>query len=144
MRTDAAAGGIVIGPEGKVVLVQQHNNSWSFPKGGVEEGETLLEAAERETAEESGLTDLEFVEVLGSYERKSIGLGGVGETDVFGSRTRTFFLFRTKSLELAPTETEGEITDTRWVTLDEASTMLTHPKDKEFFASIRTKVEAAL
>jgi bis(5'-nucleosidyl)-tetraphosphatase len=33
---------------------------WDFPKGGIDEGEPPLMAARRETAEETGLSDLEF------------------------------------------------------------------------------------
>lgn len=34
---------------------------WDFPKGHVEQGETELEAASRETAEETGITRLSFL-----------------------------------------------------------------------------------
>jgi len=34
--------------------------TWDFPKGGVEEGETPLQAAQREVEEETALTDLDF------------------------------------------------------------------------------------
>ncbi|MCC7549099.1 MAG: NUDIX domain-containing protein [Burkholderiales bacterium] len=34
--------------------------TWDFPKGGVEAGETPLQAARREVAEETALTDLSF------------------------------------------------------------------------------------
>jgi len=38
--------------------------AWSIPKGGMEEGETALEAAKRELEEETGIkTDGEFVEL---------------------------------------------------------------------------------
>jgi len=34
--------------------------TWDFPKGGVEAGETPIQAARREVAEETALTDLRF------------------------------------------------------------------------------------
>jgi len=34
--------------------------TWDFPKGGVEAGETPMQAARREVAEETALTDLDF------------------------------------------------------------------------------------
>ncbi len=145
MRTNEAAGGVILGPAGKIALVQQHNNSWSFPKGGVENGETLLQAALREVEEETGFKDLELVGELGSYARYSIGLDGVGESKDWGSRKRTMFLFRLlHNVPFAPHDPDGEVTDARWVTVDEALALLTHPKDKEFLESVRNKIEDAL
>lgn len=140
--TKQAAGGIIIGPEKKVVLVEQHGNSWSFPKGGVEKGETLLAAAKREIKEETGIDDLMLLFDLGSYERKSIGKDGTGETDEWGSRERTFFLFTSDTTDLKATD--SEVTQVKWVTLDEAYELLTHPKDKEFLAENRATIEKCL
>jgi len=138
----ASAGGVIINGDGKLLLVQQHNNSWSFPKGGVNEGESELDAALREIREETGLTKLEFVADLGSYERYSIGLDGVGESKEWGSRKRTFFLFKTDEEVAADfNDPDGEVTATRWVSTDEARTLLTHPKDKEFLDSVAPKIK---
>ena len=134
-----SAGGIIKGPDGRIVLVCQHGNSWSFPKGGVEEGETLLQAAIREIDEETGITELQLVKELGSYERYSIGKDGVGETMEWGMRKRTLFLFTTDQHALNPRD--DEVTEARYVSLDEAAEMLTHEKDKEFFASVRDTIQ---
>lgn len=138
-----SAGGVVVNPEGKLLVVQQHNNSWSFPKGGVNEGEAELEAALREIREETGLTKLEFEGPLGSYERYSIGLDGIGETKEWGSRKRTFFLFKTtEELSGSFNDPDGEITAVRFVTVDEALALLTHPKDKEFLEKNAAKIKS--
>jgi 8-oxo-dGTP pyrophosphatase MutT (NUDIX family) len=42
------------------LLVLRCYQNWDFPKGGIEPGESPLQAAIRETAEEAGITDLEF------------------------------------------------------------------------------------
>jgi putative (di)nucleoside polyphosphate hydrolase len=141
----ASAGGVIVNPAGQILLVQQHNNSWSFPKGGVNEGESDFDAALREIAEETGLTKLEYVGPLGSYERYSISLDGKSETKDWGSRKRTFFLFKTADpVADGFNDPDGEVTDVRFVSLDEAHELLTHPKDKEFLTSVRAKVEAAI
>lgn len=134
----ASAGGIIKGPGGKIVLVEQKGNSWSFPKGGIEEGETPLQAAVREIREETGITGPKLVQELGSYERYSIGKDGVSENKEWGLQKKTLFLFAVPTDELphrAP-DPDGEITDVRFVTLAEAYDMLTHPKDKEFLKSV--------
>lgn len=134
---------MVLNAEGKMLLVFQHSNSWSFPKGGVEQGETLREAAKREIGEETGITDLTFIQELGSYERYSISLDGVSEQKDWGVRKRTIFLFTTAQTSLdGANDPTGEITDVRWATVDEALELLTHPKDKEFLASVRDKISA--
>jgi diadenosine hexaphosphate hydrolase (ATP-forming) len=49
------AGGVVVNNEGKILLIRHHNGTWVFPKGHVDPGETPLEAALREVAEEAGV-----------------------------------------------------------------------------------------
>lgn len=137
-----SAGGIVLGLEGKIVLVEQHGNSWSFPKGRVESGETTLAAAKREIFEETGVSDLELVCELGSYERYSIGKDGTSEKVEDGLRRRTLFLFATNQSDFQAHDPGGEVTEVRWVTLDEAFTLLTHHKDREFLESVRDVIFA--
>ncbi len=134
-----SAGGIIKGPDGRIVLVNQGSNVWSFPKGAVEAGEDSLQAAIREIEEETGITDLTLVQLLGSYKRRRIGKGGVGEVLDEPEYTRTLFFFTTTQAAIRPQE--GEIVEVRWVSLDEAYELLTHPKDKEFFNSVRSIIE---
>lgn len=57
-----SAGVVVVRPEasGWRYLLLRVYRTWDFPKGGVEPGETPLQAAVREVEEETGLSDLEF------------------------------------------------------------------------------------
>jgi 8-oxo-dGTP pyrophosphatase MutT (NUDIX family) len=52
------AGGVVVNKRVEVVLVYSTyaGQGWHFPKGGVDEGETLLDCAIREAQEEGGVT----------------------------------------------------------------------------------------
>src|SRR4051812_33866123 len=95
MKPRESAGGVVVNSKGQVALVEQHGNSWSFPKGGVEPGEDYRAAAMREIFEETGLRDITFVRELGSYERYSLGPDGKSEATELGLRKRVFFLFTT-------------------------------------------------
>ncbi|MEE3999479.1 NUDIX domain-containing protein [Tenacibaculum sp. FZY0031] len=52
-----AAGGLVLN-ESKKVLFIYRGNKWDLPKGRVEEGENLMEAAIREVEEECGIEKL--------------------------------------------------------------------------------------
>ena len=49
------AGGLVFNAAGEVLLIRDRMGYWVFPKGHVEEGETLEAAAVREVSEEVGI-----------------------------------------------------------------------------------------
>ena len=138
------AGGIIANNEGKIVIVNQNRNSWAFPKGGIDEGEGVLEAAFREIKEETGLQaeELVMLEQFPSYSRYSIGKDGTGEDTSRPPSTRNLFLFTTNKVDLKPED--KEVTEARWVTIDEALDMLTHLKDREFLTSVRSRVEQVI
>ena len=127
-----SAGGVVINAEGHVLLVSQHGTSWSLPKGHLEEGETPLEAARREIHEETGVSQLELVRPLGSYTRHRLGADG-GE-DRSELKTIHLFHFKTDETKLVPQDSDNP--EARWVEPERVTGLLTHAKDKEFFASI--------
>jgi ADP-ribose pyrophosphatase YjhB (NUDIX family) len=127
-----SAGGVVLNVEGCVLLVSQYGTSWSLPKGHLEEGETPLAAALREIREETGVTRLELVGPLGSYTRPRLGPDG-GE-DPSELKTIHLFLFKTDETELAPLDSDNP--EARWVERERVNELLTHAKDREFFASI--------
>jgi ADP-ribose pyrophosphatase YjhB (NUDIX family) len=59
--------------EGKILLTRRHDfHVWCLPSGGVEEGESIAEAAIRETKEETGI-EIELTRLVGMYSR----LGGI-------------------------------------------------------------------
>lgn len=134
-----SAGGVVLDAEGRVLLVSQHGTSWSLPKGHVEEGEGLLEAARREIYEESGVTELELLRPLGSYTRGRIGSDG-GE-DPSELKTIHLFLFRTSETVLKPVDPHNP--EAVWVDEERAAALLTHPKDREFFESLKEVIREA-
>ena len=137
-RRTTSAGGVVVNQRGQVLVVNQRGNSWSLPKGHVDPGETLEAAARREIYEESGLTQLELVGELGSYERARIGLHG-GE-DSSEQKTLHFFLFRTGQETLSPVDPHHP--EARWLEPDDVARWLTHPRDQAFFRSVRPRVAA--
>ncbi len=53
-EVEVCAGGVVI-KDGKIVVLRRKNGVWLMPKGHVDPGETLEEAACREVWEETGL-----------------------------------------------------------------------------------------
>jgi ADP-ribose pyrophosphatase YjhB (NUDIX family) len=131
-RETKSAGGVVLDCRGYVLVVNQRGRSWSLPKGHIEPGEEPLAAARREIYEESGLQELELVRPLGFYSRRKIAKDG-GED---GSEVKilTFFLFRSVQQDLKPIDPDNP--EARWVEPAHVASLLTHPKDKEFFEQV--------
>lgn len=77
-RPVVAAGAIVV-HDGKLLLVRRGNppseGLWSFPGGAVELGETVFQAASRETREETGVVaePFEVACVVDAITRDSLG-----------------------------------------------------------------------
>lgn len=132
MRKTVSAGVVVLGPDGRVLVVSQHGTSWSLPKGHVEPGEDLPTAARRETWEEAGIDQLELGEALGDYTRPKISK--TGGDDASELKHIHFFLGRTTQTALAPRD--GENPEARWVARTDVESLLTHQADKEFWRSV--------
>ena len=132
MKKTVSAGGVVLNSAGLVLVVNQNGASWSLPKGHVEKGENLLEAATREIYEESGISQLTLLKELGSYQRYKISVSG-GE-DASELKIIHLFLFQTTQAKLSPLDPDNP--EALWIEKDKVAELLTHPKDKEFFRSI--------
>lgn len=132
-KPSKSAGGVVLNPKGEVLVVQQSGNqgwlSWSLPKGHVEPGEDLIEAAKREIYEESGVTKLNFIKTLGSYKRYTCGKDGLDDRSEY--KTIYLYLFVTDQIDLKPKDPFNP--EARWVDKRKVAALLTHRKDKAFF-----------
>ncbi len=128
------AGGVVVSRIGRILVVNQRGNSWSLPKGHIEPGEEKLAAAIREIEEESGILRLTFIRELGHYSRYKIGIDGKKE-DLSELKVIHMFLFKTDEVKLKPIDPNHP--EAKWVFEDDVEGLLTHPKDKLFFRSIR-------
>jgi len=68
-RANVAA--LIVNRKGEILVCERIKNkgSWQFPQGGVDKGETTLEALEREVQEEVGLTadDYKVIEYREKY-----------------------------------------------------------------------------
>ncbi|MFI9311464.1 NUDIX hydrolase [Streptomyces triculaminicus] len=72
----AVVGAVVARPDGTVLLLHRPADDylgglWELPSGGVEDGESLIEALRREVAEESGLTVAAVGDYLGHFDYQS-------------------------------------------------------------------------
>lgn len=131
MKKTVSAGGVVLNNNNEVLVVNQQGTSWSLPKGHVETGEDLVEAAKREIKEESGITHLVFIKKLGRYRRPKIA-------DPTEIKTIHMFLFKTTQTDLKPIDPGNP--QALWVNKDKVENLLTAEKDKEFFRRIKNQL----
>jgi 8-oxo-dGTP diphosphatase len=131
--------GVVIVECGKLVLVRRGAEpalgKWSFPGGAVELGEVVRDAAVREAKEECGL-DVELVEdtPMDVYDILTMDENG---------RLRYHyvllqFLARPKRGQLEPT---SDVTDARWVPLEEVENYDLTESVRLFFRKHRNELE---
>ena len=115
----AAVAIIVENDSGSLVFVRISRyttglTEWELPAGGVEIGESEIEAATREVLEETGYTTIGH-QVIYSYYPMN------------GSCNKLFHIVHCKSVELVQEFDENEVSETRWFTRDEIRNMI---KDK--------------
>ena len=113
MKYEKSCGAIII-KEGKVLLLQEIEGHWSFPKGHIKKNETEIETAIREVKEESNLDIIidESKRYITTYSPKPNVIKDV-----------VFFLAQLKDDGEEIVIQTSEIKDYKWVLLDEVETM---------------------
>lgn len=115
-----SAGAVVVRQTGKGprLLLLRAYNYWDFPKGEVESGETPLDAARREVAEETGLEHITLP--WGEQYRETVPYGK--------GKVARYYLASTSQKEITllvnPKLGRPEHHEYRWTTPDEARNLL--------------------
>jgi 8-oxo-dGTP pyrophosphatase MutT (NUDIX family) len=131
-KTATSAGAVILREvKGQIKIALAHHarpaNSWALPKGHVEDGESLQEAALREVYEETGLSNVQMLRYLGSMLRASAKSNG----DVI-QKTIHFYLAYSSSQPKAPTPTDQKFVEAGWFSPKEAIRLLPSESDQNF------------
>jgi ADP-ribose pyrophosphatase YjhB (NUDIX family) len=136
IKTRTSAGGVIARREGDrwlIALAREGDyEEFVLPKGGVETGESIEDAARREIAEEAGFTDLRFVAKLGTLERLNFRKTRWMTTHVF--------LFITEQTKGTPTHVERHPNPPRWFDVEALPENIFWPCQKELLLSRRAEI----
>lgn len=119
---ETSSGGVVYRVErGRTLflLIRDSYQNWGFPKGHLERGERPEDAALREVAEETGLTDLSIRAPIDVIEWQFRFHGRLVH------KTCHFYLMETAESSTSPQRAEG-ITACRWMEFAEATSFISY------------------
>ncbi len=131
-RVVQAAGGVIVRQTSRrkiqVLLVHRsHREDWTFPKGKLEAGESHERCALREVEEETGLRC-----TLGAELPTSSYTNGKGRPKVV-----RYWIMDSGNGRAEP---RNEVDVVRWTSLEEATTLLTYPRDREILTAFAAAV----
>jgi 8-oxo-dGTP pyrophosphatase MutT (NUDIX family) len=132
--TVKAAGGLLCrpGPAGLLEVAIVHRpayDDWSFPKGKLERDETAEQAALREVAEETGLECALVEPFVCTIYRDRRG----------AAKTVCYWIMRVRGGSFRPS---SEVDDLRWLTVAEATRLLSYVRDRTMLERLEDLAEA--
>lgn len=125
MKKEKSCGTIIIDSNKRVLLVKQKLGWVGFPKGHMEQGETEMETARRETKEE---TNLDVI----VDEKKRYTISYITSTRI----DKEVVYFRAKPISYSLLPQEAEIAEIMWVDIDEAKPYLSFDNLKQLWQNV--------
>ena len=139
MEFDERSAGIVLFREDNTkkmfLLLHYPSGHWDFIKGRIEKNEQLKEAAIREAQEETGITDIEFIDGFEEKIQYSYQYDGRPVR-----KEVVFFLAKTKTVDV---KISDEHLDHIWLEFDDAYEKTTYQNAKSLLRKSKSLVFAS-
>jgi 8-oxo-dGTP pyrophosphatase MutT (NUDIX family) len=128
---ETSAGGLVVDDQRRAAVIGRLNARgdmlWSFPKGHLEDGETVEDAAVREVSEETGITGrvvapLGVIDFYFTAEDRRI------------HKTVHHFLLLAEAGEI--NSDDAEVDEVEWVPLGDLMDRLSYPDERRLLAKV--------
>jgi 8-oxo-dGTP pyrophosphatase MutT (NUDIX family) len=126
MSVEKSAGAVIFRQKNKKIyylLLHYQAGHWDFPKGNIEKGEKLEETVKRETEEETGIKNIEFVNGFKEWIKYFYKLKS---KNIF--KIVTYFLAETQEKEV---KISWEHIGYKWLSYKKATKQLTFKNSKE-------------
>ena len=125
MINETSAGIVLfqnISDENQFLLLNYPQGHWDFVKGKIEKNEELYETARREAAEETGITDLQFIDGFTEYVEYDFRF----KNEIVHKKV-IFFLAKTDTKNIRLSD---EHFDSTWLGYNDALKKITHENAK--------------
>ena len=130
-------GVVVLNKKNQVFVGKRKDNPkkhWQMPQGGVDQGETYLDAMKRELSEETSIKNIEILKVVigwSEYELPDYLLGKIWKGKYRGQKQKWFivrFLGTDKEINLKTNH--PEFIDWKWIETQDLPSVIVHFKKK--------------
>ena len=121
--------GAIVFKDDSVLIIEQFQGFFSFPKGHVEKGEKEIETAIREVKEETNI-DIEIVSNKKYKIHYKIG----------GRKNKEVVFFIAKAISFDLKSQENEIISCEWVKKDKVLKKLTYDNVKEIYKEVLKEI----
>ena len=146
----SGVGIVVLNRENKIFVakrIDNKNNFWQMPQGGVDEGEDYLAAAYRELEEETSIKNVDLVKELDgliSYELPKNLLGVIWKGKYRGQEQKWFVMkFLGKDTEINIKTDHPEFCEWKWIDLENITDLVVDFKRHVYF-DVKKKVKEIL
>ncbi len=141
VKFEISAGGVIYkknGNEVEVALIGLKNGKvWALPKGHIEEGESVEEAARREVAEETGLRG----KVIDKIDKIEYWYRWPDENGEKVTHHKIVYFYLMEYEEGSTEDHDWEVEEVRWFPIDEAIRTATYKNERRILEKAKEMIE---